>query len=102
MELIDIYLDEECKKKVEDAIEFDIVSAGKKEERYVYIKNNTGLKMIVHPLVLGEEDVKLLKRIFPLDPKSIEKIILEINTKVTRLKPLRFILKIKIESVAEI
>ncbi len=98
MEEIKLYYDIERQKEVGSEIEFDVVEAGQKSIRTLYIFNDLNFKLNVELLLEGE-NIQITKTINDLIPKEIKKIEFELSPKLTTMVPIKAQLKIKLDYV---
>ncbi len=98
MEEIKIYYDADRKKEVGTEIEFEVVEAGQKSKRKLYIFNDLNFKINVN-LTLEGKDIQITKEIKDLIPKEIKEIEFELSPKLTTMKPVKAQLNIKLDYV---
>lgn len=98
MEEIKLYYDIERIREVGSEIEFDVIDAGKKSRRELFIFNDLNFKINVK-LTLEGKDIKIIKDVSELIPKQTEKIEFELSPKLTTMKPIKAQIKIKLDYI---
>ena len=98
MEEIKLYYDVERQKEVGSEIEFEVVEAGQKSIRKLYIFNDLYFKLNVE-LSLDGENIQITKMIKDLIPKEMKEIEFELSPKLTTMKPITAKLNIKLDYV---
>lgn len=98
MEEIKLYYDIERQKEVGSDVEFEIVEAGQKSIRVLYIFNDLNFKINVE-LFLEGKNIQITQTIKDLIPKQMKKVEFELSPKLTTMKPIKAKLKIKLDYV---
>lgn len=100
MDEINIFLDKEEKKEVQDSIEFEPVMAGETTKQKIYIHNKTDYYMDLE-LGLEGKNIKISKTVKQIMAHQTEEVEFEFTPKVTLMKPIKAKLKIKINYIAK-
>jgi len=98
MKEIKLYYDQERKNEIKDEIVFEKIMSGEITKKTIFLYNAIQYFVSVDIEISGE-DISLKKSIERIDPRSMEKIEFEFKPKVTRMKPLKAKLKIKVEYI---
>ena len=98
MEEIKIYYDIDKQNEVGAEVEFEVVEAGIKSIRKLYIFNDLNFKVNVE-LSLEGENIQMVQEIKNLIPKQLGIVEFELSPKLTTMKPIKAQLKIKIDYV---
>ncbi len=96
MKEIKLYYDSERTKEVSGDIEFEVVDAGVKSKRELFIFNDLNFKVDIDLSVEGN-DIKITKNVTQLIPKQSKKIEFELFPKLTTMKPVTAKLNIKLD-----
>ena len=98
MDEIRIFYDREKSREIIDEIFFEKIMAGEITKKSIFIVNNIKYPMDIK-VELSGEDILLTKSIQRLSPGKMEKVEFEFTPKITRMKPLKAKLNVKVEYV---
>ena len=96
MNEIKIYFDREKKEEITtNTIEFDTIVAGNKSKRQIYVLNTIKYPINIS-LSLEGDDIIISKNLSEIEPNELATVEFELFPKITRMKPIKAALNIKI------
>ncbi len=98
MEEIKLYYDADREREVGSEVEYELVEAGTKSIRKLYIFNDLNFKVNVE-LSLEGENIQMVQEIKNLIPKQLGIVEFELSPKLTTMKQITAKLNIKIDNL---